>query len=52
MLNKRSYYQIGALELVHGASGVYNDGAIVGHGISAENDCYTSQLNITFTDGL
>lgn len=35
-----------------GASGVCNDGAIVGRGISAENDCYTSQLNITFTDGL
>ena len=34
------------------AVGECNDGQIIGRGISQENNCYTSQLNITLSEGL
>ena len=33
------------------AYGICNAGAIVGRGLSVENDCYTSHLNITLDAG-
>ena len=33
-------------------SGTCNNGEIIGHVLSAENGCYTSQLNITFNNQL
>ena len=33
-------------------SGICNNGEIIGHVLSAENGCYTSQLNVTFNDQL
>ena len=35
-----------------GAFRACNNGRIVAHGLSVENGCYTSQLNITFDAGL
>ena len=34
------------------AAGECNNGQIIGRGISQENTCYTSQLNVTLSEGL
>ena len=34
------------------AAGECNSGQIIGHGISQENNCYTSELNVTLSEGL